>query len=68
MVMEVDGKQYHVRLGKGDVGRYVLLPGDPGRCEYIANYLDDAKFVSSNREYVTYTGSLDGVPVSVTST
>ena len=50
MVMEVDGKQYHVRLGKGDVGRYVLLPGDPGRCEYIAKYLDDAKFVSSNRE------------------
>jgi uridine phosphorylase len=68
MVMEVDGKQYHVRLGKGDVGRYVLLPGDPGRCEYIAKYLDDAKFVSSNREYVTYTGRLDGVPVSVTST
>lgn len=68
MVMEVDGKQYHVRLGRGDVGKYVLLPGDPGRCEHIAALFDNPKLVAINREYVTYTGTLDGVPVSVTST
>ncbi|MFM2127066.1 MAG: nucleoside phosphorylase [Candidatus Nanopelagicaceae bacterium] len=68
MVMEVDGKQYHVRLGRGDVGKYVLLPGDPGRCEHIAALFDESRLVASNREYVTYTGTLDGVPVSVTST
>jgi uridine phosphorylase len=68
MVMEVDGKQYHVRLGRGDVGKYVLLPGDPGRCEHIAALFDNPKLVATNREYVTYTGTLDGVPVSVTST
>jgi uridine phosphorylase len=68
MVMEVDGKQYHVRLGRGDVGKYVLLPGDPGRCEQIAAYFDEATLVATNREYVTYTGTLDGVKVSVTST
>ena len=66
--MEVDGKQYHVRLGRGDVGKYVLLPGDPGRCEHIAALFDNPKLVAINREYVTYTGALDGVPVSVTST
>lgn len=68
MVMEVDGKQYHVRLGRGDVGKYVLLPGDPGRCEHIAALFDDPKLIATNREYVTYTGTLDGVRVSVTST
>jgi uridine phosphorylase len=61
-------EQYHIRCKPGDVGRYVLLPGDPGRSELIANYFDDARLVARNREYVTYTGSLDGVAVSVTST
>ena len=60
--------QYHINCKKGDVGRYCILPGDPGRCEKIAAYFDDAHFVAQNREYVTYTGALEGVPVSVVST
>lgn len=63
-----EGKQYHVALQKGDVGKYVLLPGDPGRCEPIAQLFDNPVHVATNREYVTYTGYLDGVKVSVTST
>lgn len=66
--METNGKQYHVQLSRGDVGRYVLLPGDPGRCEPISRLFDNPRHVATNREYVTYTGTLDGVPVSVTST
>ncbi|HRF49739.1 MAG TPA: nucleoside phosphorylase [Anaerolineales bacterium] len=61
-------KQYHIECGPGDVGRYVLLPGDPGRVPVIAALLDDACKIAEHREYTTYTGSLDGVPVSVTST
>ena len=60
--------QHHIQLNPGDVGEYVLLPGDPGRCEIIARHLDGAVHVATNREYVTYTGTLDGVKVSVTST
>ena len=59
---------YHLQMKKGDVGRYVLLPGDPGRCEQIASYLDDPHQVAYNREYKTYTGTLLGEKVSVTST
>ena len=59
---------YHLQMKKGDVGRYVLLPGDPGRCEQIASYLDDPHLVAYNREYKTYTGTLLGEKVSVTST
>ena len=62
------GYQYHVHTKKGDVGRYVILPGDPGRCEKIAAYFDDPKLVADNREYRTYTGTLLGEKVSVTST
>ena len=65
---EGTGIQYHLRTRKGDVGRYVLLPGDPKRCSRIAAYLDDAVQIADSREYVTYTGMLDGEKVSVTST
>lgn len=63
-----EGLQYHIGLRKGDVGKYVILPGDPKRCEKIARHFDDAKLIADSREYVTYTGYLDGIKVSVTST
>ena len=65
---EDPNKQYHIQVGKGDVGRYVILPGDPKRCEKIASYLDDAKLIADSREYITYTGTLEGEKVSITST
>ena len=61
-------KQYHIQVGQGEVGRYVILPGDPKRCAKIAKYFDDSVLIADNREYITYTGTLDGVKVSVTST
>ena len=65
---EGSGKQYHIGVGKEDIGEYVILPGDPGRCEKIAAYFDNPKKVGQSREYVTYTGYLNGTKVSVTST
>ena len=60
--------QYHIKCAEGDVGRYVILPGDPARCEKIAAYFDGAEFVVQNREYTIYTGTLLGEKVSVCST
>ena len=65
---EGSGKQYHTGVGRGDVGEYVILPGDPKRCAKIAAHFDDPVLVADCREYVTYTGTIDGVKVSVTST
>lgn len=65
---EKEGKQYHIQVGQGDVGKYVIMPGDPKRCALIAEYLDNPVLMADSREYVTYTGTLDGVRVSVTST
>lgn len=62
------GLQYHLQIRPGDVGRYVILPGDPKRCAKIAKHFDDAKLIADSREFVTYTGYLDGEKVSVTST
>ena len=63
-----NGKMYHINCTAEDIGKYVIVPGDPGRCERIAAYFDDAKHVSFNREYNIYTGYLNGEKVSVCST
>jgi uridine phosphorylase len=61
------GYQYHTHVKKGDVGRYVILTGDPGRCETISRLFDNPRFVAYNREYNTYTGTIDGEMVTVMS-
>ena len=61
-------RQYHIQVAKGEVGRYVILPGDPKRCVKIAQYLENPVLIADNREFTTYTGTLNGVKVSVTST
>ncbi len=68
MKYTVDGIQYHLGIREGDVGKYVILPGDPKRCAKIAEHFDDARLIADQREYTTYTGCLDGEKVSVTST
>ena len=59
-----DGTQYHIGLKEGDVGKYVILPGDPKRCQKIAQYFDNPQLVADRREFVTYTGYLDGEKVA----
>ena len=61
-------RQYHIHCAQGEVGRYVILPGDPGRCPSIAALFDNPVKVAQNREYTTYTGTLLGEKVSVCST
>ncbi len=60
--------QFHIHCKSGDVGRYVFLPGDPGRCESIASHFNNPVHIGMNREYNIYTGTLLGEKVSVCST
>ena len=61
-------RQFHIHCRPGDVGRYCILPGDPGRVPDIAAYFDDAKQVACNREYNVWTGYLLGEKVTACST
>lgn len=67
LVYSQDGEEFHLKIRKGDVGRYVIMCGDPTRCEKIASYFDSAGFINANREYTIYTGTLDGEKISVCS-
>ena len=60
-------RQYHLDLDESDVGRYVLMPGDPHRVSTIAAYLSDAREMSFHREFCTWTGYLGQTRVSVVS-
>jgi len=61
-------KQFHLKCTEGDIGKYVILAGDPGRIPAIASYFDDAKQISYNREFNVYTGTLLGEKVTACST
>jgi uridine phosphorylase len=60
--------QPHIKCKEGDIAKYVLIPGDPARVKTIARFLDDAKEIANNREFLTYNGKYKGIGVSVTST
>ena len=66
--MDLGPQAFHLKLSRGQVGEYVLLTGDPGRCEQIASLFDEPAFAVSNREFTVYNGKLCGTPVSVCST
>lgn len=68
MKKTADELQFHLKIKRGDVGKYCILPGDPGRCEKIAKHFDNPVFVVSNREYTIYNGYLNGELVTVCST
>ncbi|MBQ8515562.1 MAG: uridine phosphorylase [Ruminococcus sp.] len=66
--MQQSETMFHLHCKAEDIGKYVLLTGDPGRTEKIARYLENPRQTSQNREYNIWTGTLNGVPVSVAST
>ena len=61
-------EQFHIRCGEGEIGRYVILAGDPGRIPVIAEYFDQAEQIAYNREFNVYTGTLLGEKITACST
>ena len=66
--MQELAKQFHIACAQGDIGRYCILPGDPGRVPAIAALFDDAKQIAYNREFNVWTGTLLGERVTACST
>ena len=67
-MIHADRRQYHIMAAPGEVGGYCLLPGDPGRCEKIAAYLDNPYHLVQNREFNLWCGTLLGERGTVCST
>ena len=65
--MQKTEKQFHLHCMPEDIGRYCILPGDPGRVPAIAGLFDDARPVAQNREFNIWTGTLLGEKVTACS-
>ena len=63
-----DGRVLHLGLAKGQLAENVFLVGDPARAIRVSHHFDSILCEVRNREYVTFTGSYRGMPVSVIGT
>ncbi len=62
------GKMWHIGLDENDIGKHVILPADPARCEMVAKQFEDAELKAVSRGNPTYTGKYHDIPVSVMCT
>lgn len=60
--------EFHIRCKPEDIARYVFTPGSHSRAKKIAAHFDDARLVSDSRGYLVYTGYVDGIRMTVSST
>ncbi|WP_141604645.1 uridine phosphorylase [Terrilactibacillus laevilacticus] len=60
--------QYHIRCKRGDIAKYVLLPGDPERVNMIAEQWTNSREIANYREHRTFSGDIRDVDISACST
>lgn len=60
--------QPHLKIEKGDISKFCIVVGDPGRVVKIARHFKNAKLVSKNRGYLVYNGQYGNILVSAVST
>ncbi len=61
-------KLFHLDIPKNIRVGYAILPGDPGRVEKIAAYIDSPEKIAYNREFCSVMGKINGEDVIITST
>ena len=61
-------KLFHIDITPEQGAEYAILPGDPGRVEKIAQFVDNAQPLAQNREFTSYSGTLCGERIIITST
>lgn len=60
--------EFHIECDPKDIARYVFVPGDHDRAKKIAAHFDDAYLVSETRGYLVYSGYVEGIHMTVSST
>lgn len=60
--------EFHILCDPKDIAPYVFVPGDPDRAKKIAEHFDNSRFISDSRGYVIYSGTVEGIPMTVCAT
>ena len=66
-IINSDGSAFHIHLRPEELADNVILVGDPGRVDMVAEYLDDKEFRHASREFVSVTGWRNGKRITVLS-
>lgn len=68
LIINADGSAFHLHLKPEELADNVILVGDPGRVDMVAEFLDEKEFRHQSREFVSVTGKYNGKRVTVLST
>lgn len=68
LIINGDGSAFHIHLRPEELADNVILVGDPGRVDMVAEHLQDIEFRHQSREFVSVTGKFRGVRMTVLST
>ena len=68
LIINGDGSVFHLHLRPEELADNVILVGDPGRVDMVAEYFEEREFRHASREFVSVTGKYKGVRMTVLST
>jgi len=68
LIINTDGSVFHLHIRPEELADNVILVGDPGRVDMVAEYLSDIEFRHESREFVSTTGKYNGKRITVLST
>lgn len=68
LVLNKEGKVYHLGLSPENVSDKIILVGDQDRVQLIASFFDEIEHSSQHREFVTITGTFKGKRITAQST
>ncbi len=67
LIINADGSAFHIHVKPEELADNVILVGDPGRVDMVAEYLTDIEFRHASREFVSVTGRRNGKRITVLS-
>lgn len=71
LILQPDGRVYHLNVKDADIADRVILVGDPARVDMVATHFDNdgaVEYTSTNREFRVKTGKYKGVRITALST
>ncbi|MBZ0326603.1 MAG: nucleoside phosphorylase [Altibacter sp.] len=67
LILDPEGRIYHLRLLPGEIADTIITVGDPDRVAMVSNYFDHIEVKAAHREFITHTGTYKGKRISVIS-
>lgn len=68
LVINDQGKVYHLNLSPEEISDTIILVGDPNRVKKVSSYFDEVLYEAEHREFFTQTGIYKGKKITALGT